>query len=98
MTEYYRAHTPIREIGPGDVDWVRLETLAPLPPPPPFPALAPSTTCPLPSPTALPVSPPALYPSPLPPLYPCRLPVSRLPSLPLSLTLPNPNGEHPPQL
>ena len=24
VTEYYRAHTPIREIGPGDVDWDHL--------------------------------------------------------------------------
>ena len=24
VTEYYRAHTPIREIGPGDVDWDQL--------------------------------------------------------------------------
>ena len=24
VTEYYRAHTPIREIGPGDVDWGHL--------------------------------------------------------------------------
>ena len=24
MTEYYRAHTPVREIGPGDVDWDHL--------------------------------------------------------------------------
>ena len=24
VTEYYRAHTPIRELGPGDVDWDRL--------------------------------------------------------------------------
>jgi 2-dehydro-3-deoxygluconokinase len=24
VTEYYRAHTPVREIGPGDVDWDQL--------------------------------------------------------------------------
>ncbi len=24
VTEYYRAHTPVREVGPGDVDWDRL--------------------------------------------------------------------------
>ena len=24
VTEYYRAHTPVREIGPGDVDWEHL--------------------------------------------------------------------------
>lgn len=24
VTEYYRAHTPVREVGPGDVDWDKL--------------------------------------------------------------------------
>ncbi len=24
VTEYYRAHTPVREVGPGDIDWDRL--------------------------------------------------------------------------
>ncbi|MBT6144119.1 MAG: sugar kinase, partial [Gemmatimonadetes bacterium] len=24
VTEYYRAHTPVREVGPGDVDWDQL--------------------------------------------------------------------------